>query len=30
MTAHIDGSEPTLVLIDEPETHLHPCTCPLG
>jgi predicted ATP-binding protein involved in virulence len=24
MTAHIDGSEPTLVLIDEPETHLHP------
>lgn len=24
LTAHIDGNEPTLVLIDEPETHLHP------
>ncbi|MBK1664472.1 hypothetical protein CKO38_06205 [Rhodospirillum rubrum] len=24
LTAHIAGSEPTLVLIDEPETHLHP------
>ncbi len=24
LTAHIDGKEPTLVLIDEPETHLHP------
>lgn len=24
LTAHIDGTEPTLVLIDEPETHLHP------
>ena len=24
LTAHISGSEPTLVLIDEPETHLHP------
>jgi len=24
LTAHIHGSEPTLVLIDEPETHLHP------
>ncbi|WP_246483592.1 AAA family ATPase [Paenacidovorax monticola] len=24
LTAHISGLEPTLVLIDEPETHLHP------
>lgn len=24
LTAHIAGTEPTLVLIDEPETHLHP------
>jgi hypothetical protein len=24
LTAHMDASEPTLVLIDEPETHLHP------
>lgn len=24
LTAHISGSNPTLVLIDEPETHLHP------
>lgn len=24
LTAHIAESEPTLVLIDEPETHLHP------
>lgn len=24
LTAHMAGSEPTLVLIDEPETHLHP------
>ena len=24
LVAHISGSEPTLVLIDEPETHLHP------
>lgn len=24
LTAHISGSKPTLVLIDEPETHLHP------
>ena len=24
LTAHIAGSGPTLVLIDEPETHLHP------
>lgn len=24
LTAHMSGSEPTLVLIDEPETHLHP------
>lgn len=24
LTAHVSGSEPTLVLIDEPETHLHP------
>ena len=24
MTAFIRGSEPTLVLLDEPETHLHP------
>ncbi len=24
LTAHLEGSEPTLVLIDEPETHLHP------
>ena len=24
LTAHISGSQPTLVLIDEPETHLHP------
>lgn len=24
LTAHISGVEPTLVLIDEPETHLHP------
>lgn len=24
LTAHIADSEPTLVLIDEPETHLHP------
>jgi len=24
LTAYIDGREPTLVLIDEPETHLHP------
>lgn len=24
LTAHISGTEPTLVLIDEPETHLHP------
>lgn len=24
LIAHISGSEPTLVLIDEPETHLHP------
>ncbi|HEY1605086.1 MAG TPA: AAA family ATPase [Allosphingosinicella sp.] len=24
LTAHLDGDEPTLVLIDEPETHLHP------
>lgn len=24
LTAHISGAEPTLVLIDEPETHLHP------
>jgi predicted ATPase len=24
LTAHIVGTEPTLVLIDEPETHLHP------
>ena len=24
LTAHIDGASPTLVLIDEPETHLHP------
>lgn len=24
LTAHIAKSEPTLVLIDEPETHLHP------
>jgi hypothetical protein len=24
LTAHMQGSEPTLVLIDEPETHLHP------
>jgi hypothetical protein len=24
LTAHLDGSEPTLVLVDEPETHLHP------
>lgn len=24
LTSHLDGNEPTLVLIDEPETHLHP------
>lgn len=24
LTAHISGAEPSLVLIDEPETHLHP------
>jgi len=24
LTAHLSGSEPTLVLVDEPETHLHP------
>jgi len=24
LTAHISGTAPTLVLIDEPETHLHP------
>lgn len=24
LTAHLDGVEPTLVLVDEPETHLHP------
>jgi predicted ATPase len=24
MTAHMDGSQATLLLIDEPETHLHP------
>ena len=24
LTAFMDGKEPTLVLIDEPETHLHP------
>ncbi len=24
LTAHISGSEPSLILIDEPETHLHP------
>jgi predicted ATP-dependent endonuclease of OLD family len=24
LTAHISGREPTLVLVDEPETHLHP------
>ena len=24
LTAHLDDSQPTLVLIDEPETHLHP------
>jgi hypothetical protein len=24
LSAHISGTEPTLVLIDEPETHLHP------
>ena len=24
LTAHIDDDQPTLVLIDEPETHLHP------
>ena len=24
LTAHMEGEEPTLVLIDEPETHLHP------
>jgi ABC-type transport system involved in cytochrome c biogenesis ATPase subunit len=24
LTAHLDGDEPTLVLVDEPETHLHP------
>lgn len=24
LTAHIAGTEPSLVLIDEPETHLHP------
>lgn len=24
LTAHISGKAPTLVLIDEPETHLHP------
>lgn len=24
LTAYISGTEPTLVLIDEPETHLHP------
>ena len=24
LTAHIRGSEPSLVLLDEPETHLHP------
>lgn len=24
LTAHVDDSQPTLVLIDEPETHLHP------
>lgn len=24
LTAYVNGGEPTLVLIDEPETHLHP------
>lgn len=24
LTAHVSGTEPSLVLIDEPETHLHP------
>ena len=24
LTAHMDGAQPTLVLVDEPETHLHP------
>ena len=24
LSAHINGTEPTLVLLDEPETHLHP------
>ena len=24
LTAHVAGSEPTLVLLDEPESHLHP------
>lgn len=24
LTAHVDESQPTLILIDEPETHLHP------
>ena len=24
LTAHLDETEPTLVLVDEPETHLHP------
>jgi predicted ATPase len=24
LTAHVDENQPTLVLIDEPETHLHP------
>jgi predicted ATPase len=24
MAAHMDGTKPTLVLLDEPETHLHP------
>lgn len=24
LTAHVDDTQPTLVLIDEPETHLHP------
>lgn len=24
LTAHVDDSQPTLILIDEPETHLHP------
>ncbi len=24
ITAHIDGNAPSLVLVDEPETHLHP------